>query len=150
MSSQLIKELNQLLSDFHIYYQNTRGFHWNIKGSNFFQLHAKFEELYTEALTTIDEIGERILTIGGRPLHTFDDYKSTSKLKVYKDVSVDREIVAALISLLEGLVAQENTVKELAAKAGDSETEDMMIALINGQQKNIWMLNAWMGQPVEQ
>jgi starvation-inducible DNA-binding protein len=150
MSSQLIKELNQLLSDYHIYYQNTRGFHWNIKGNNFFQLHAKFEELYTEALTVIDEIGERILTIGGRPLHTFDDYKSTSKLKVYKDVSVDKEIVAALIEQLEGLVKQENIVKELAAKAGDSETEDMMIALIDGQQKNVWMLTAWMGQEVEQ
>ena len=149
MDNKLIKELNQLLSDFHIYYQNTRGFHWNIKGTNFFQLHAQFEELYTEALTTIDEVGERILTIGGRPLHTFDDYKATSKLNVYKDVYVDREIVTALIELLGGLVKQENVVKDLAVEAGDNETEDMMIALINGQQKNIWMLTAWMGQEVE-
>ncbi|XOV93216.1 MAG: Dps family protein [Bacteroidota bacterium] len=150
MTSQLINELNQLLSDFHIYYQNTRGFHWNIKGNNFFQLHTKFEELYTEALTVIDEVGERILTIGGQPLHTFDDYKATSKFKVYKNVSADKEIVAALISQLEGLVKQENVVKELATKDGDNETEDMMIALINAQQKTIWMLNAWMGQPVAQ
>ena len=73
-SEKLIIELNQLLSDFHIYYQNTRGFHWNIKGKRFFELHVKFEELYTEALTSIDEIAERILTIGGTPLHAFDDY----------------------------------------------------------------------------
>jgi starvation-inducible DNA-binding protein len=150
MDTKLITELNQLLSDFHIYYQNTRGFHWNIKGTNFFQLHAQFEELYTEALNTIDEVGERILTIGGRPLHTFDDYKEQSKLKVYKDVYVDREIVAALIELLGGLVKQENVVKDLAVEADDNETEDMMIAPINGHQKNIWMLTAWMGQEVEQ
>ena len=150
MTSQLIKELNQLLSDFHIYYQNTRGFHWNIKGNNFFQLHAKFEELYTEALTVIDEIGERILTIGGQPLHTFEDYEKTSNLKAYKNVSVDREIVAALIEQLEAIVKQENIVKEIAVKENDNETEDMMIGLINGQQKTSWMLNAWLGQSMEQ
>ncbi len=150
MTSQLIKELNQLLSDFHIYYQNTRGFHWNIKGNNFFQLHVKFEELYTEALGVIDDIGERILTIGGQPLHTFQDYEKTSNLKAYKNISNDREIVAALIEQLEAVVKQENLVKELAVKEGDNETEDMMIGLINGQQKTIWMLNAWMGQPVAQ
>lgn len=149
-TKSLIEELNQLLSDFHIYYQNTRGFHWNIKGNNFFQLHVKFEELYTEALTVIDEIGERILTIGGHPLHTFEDYLKTSNLKATKNVAKDTEIIASLIHQLELLIKQENIVKELAANAGDNETEDMMIGLINTQQKTTWMLNAWMGQPMEQ
>mgnify|MGYP001181636729 FL=1 len=149
-TKSLITELNQLLSDFHIYYQNTRGFHWNIKGNNFFQLHNKFEELYTESLNVIDEIGERILTIGGQPLHTFSDYIDTSNLKAYKDVTIDKEIISALITQLEQLIAQENIVKELAVESDDSETEDMMIGLINTQQKTKWMLNAWMGQPVEQ
>lgn len=148
-SDKLITELNQLLSDFHIYYQNTRGFHWNIKGKRFFELHVKFEELYTEALTNIDEIAERILTIGGQPLHAFEDYLKVSKVKVYKDVSLDTATVSAVHEQLGQLVDQENVVKELAVESGDSETEDMMIALINGQQKTMWMFKSWLGEDVK-
>ncbi len=145
MASDLTKELNQLLSDYHIYYQNTRGFHWNIKGKNFFELHRKFEELYTDALQTIDELAERILTIGGQPLHTFADYMQTTNLAAHKNVTVDVDAVRAVHDQLGQLVEQESKVKEMAVAADDQETEDMMIALINGQQKTRWMLEAWLG-----
>ncbi|WP_258102582.1 Dps family protein [Marinoscillum sp. MHG1-6] len=137
-------ELNQLLSDFHIYYQNTRGFHWNIKGKRFFELHTKFEELYTEAFTTIDELAEHLLSIGGEPLHCFSDYLKTSTLMEYQNLSEDTEIVKALLLQLQSLIKQENKVKDMAAELGDKETEDMMIALVNSHQKNIWMFNAWL------
>lgn len=145
-SEKLITELNQLLSDFHIYYQNTRGFHWNIKGKRFFELHMKFEELYTEALTNIDEIAERILTIKGRPLHSFQDYLKISNVKAVTNLSEDDKIVQSLLDQLAALVKQENTVKELAAGEGDTETEDMMISLINSQEKTMWMFRSWLGQ----
>ena len=145
MSQVLNKELNQLLSDFHIYYQNTRGYHWNIKGKSFFELHTKFEEFYTDALTTIDELAERVLTIGGSPLHTFEDYMATSNLTVHKDVSKDTDAVNGLIKQIGQLIDQENKVKSLASDAGDNETEDMMVGLINTQQKTLWMLRAWLG-----
>lgn len=145
MKNQLVTELNQLLSDTHIYYQNTRGFHWNIKGSNFFQLHAKFEELYTEALTNIDEIAERILTIGGRPSHTLETYLEQSNVKSVKDESNDRKIVETIVQNIKQLIEQENKVKEAAVAAGDSETEDMMIALVNSQEKTNWMFASWLG-----
>ncbi|MFY0608164.1 MAG: DNA starvation/stationary phase protection protein [Cyclobacteriaceae bacterium] len=148
-TDKLIQELNLLLSDFHIYYQNTRGFHWNIKGKRFFELHVKFEELYTEALTSIDEIAERILTIGGSPLHTFSDYLEASDLTVYKDVSNDVDTVSAIHSQLGKLTERENRVKKLAAECDDNETEDMMIALINGQQKTMWMFKSWLGEEVQ-
>lgn len=145
MSTQnLYDQLNQLLSDFHIYYQNTRGFHWNIKGKRFFELHMKFEELYTEALTNIDEIAERILTIGGQPLHAFQDYLERSNLPVHKDVSNDEATVSAIVVQLEKLIEQEEKVKSTASTLNDHETEDMMIALINGQQKNLWMFRSWL------
>ncbi|MEP1095664.1 MAG: DNA starvation/stationary phase protection protein [Cyclobacteriaceae bacterium] len=144
MNKNLITELNQLLADFHLYYQNTRGFHWNIKGTSFFELHVKFEELYTEALTNIDEIAERILTIGGNPLHSFEDYLSTSQIQQAKDVSKDKECVETLVKNLEILIGQENKVKELSSELRDSETEDMMIGLVNLQQKTLWMFNSWL------
>ena len=146
MSKQLTTELNQLLSDFHIYYQNTRGAHWNIKGPRFFELHAKFEELYAEALTNIDEIAERILTIGGRPYHTLETYLENSNIKSVKDESSDEALVKMIVDNLSTLITRENKVKELAVKANDNETEDMMIGLVNAQEKTQWMFNSWLGK----
>lgn len=146
MNSTLIKELNQLLSNFHLYYQNARGAHWNIKGPRFFELHTKFEELYTEALTNIDEIAERILTIGGRPHHTLETYIETSTIKSVKDESNDEELVKMIVSNLSSLINQENKIKELASGSGDNETEDMMIGLVNVHEKTQWMFNSWLGK----
>lgn len=146
MSNQLIEELNQLLSDFHLYYQNSRGAHWNIKGPRFFELHAKFEELYTEALTNIDEIAERILTIGGRPFHALETYLEHSNIKSVKDESNDESLVNMIVDNLNTLIGQENKIKEIASDMGDNETEDMMIGLVNVQEKTLWMFNSWLGK----
>nr|HRM13038.1 ferritin-like domain-containing protein [Flavobacterium sp.] len=75
-----IKELNILLSNYQVYYQNLRGIHWNIRGKRFFDLHVKFEELYNDSQIKIDMIAERVLTLGGTPLHTFEDYISNNQL----------------------------------------------------------------------
>jgi starvation-inducible DNA-binding protein len=71
----LAEKLNLLLANYSIFYQNTRGYHWNIKGEKFFELHLKFEELYNDLLLKIDEVAERILTLGHSPLHNFSDYR---------------------------------------------------------------------------
>jgi starvation-inducible DNA-binding protein len=73
-NQNVIENLNKLLADYQIYYQNLRGLHWNVKGAMFFMLHEKFEEYYNEASEVVDEIVERILMIGGQPLHTFTEY----------------------------------------------------------------------------
>jgi starvation-inducible DNA-binding protein len=73
-TAKLADQLNDLLANYQVFYMNVRGFHWNIRGDKFFELHIKFEELYTEALVKIDEIAERILTLGYTPLRSFSDY----------------------------------------------------------------------------
>ena len=83
----LVQSLNILLANYQMYYQNVRGLHWNIKGKNFFDLHVKFEEIYTDSQEKVDMIAERILTLGGTPLHTFEDYIKLSNVPVGKDVS---------------------------------------------------------------
>ncbi len=65
-TQSLANALNDLLSNYQIFYMNVRGYHWNIKGDNFFELHAKFEELYDDLLLKIDEIAERVLTLGSQ------------------------------------------------------------------------------------
>ena len=88
-TKDLANDLNNLLANFQIYYQNLRGIHWNIKGKRFFDLHVKFEELYTDANLKVDEIAERILTLGETPLHTFQDYSAQAQVPVGKNVSED-------------------------------------------------------------
>ena len=88
-TKDLANDLNNLLANFQIYYQNLRGIHWNIKGKRFFDLHVKFEELYTDANLKVDEIAERILTLGETPLHTIEDYAAQAKVPVGKNISED-------------------------------------------------------------
>ena len=98
-SKESVEKLNGLLANFQIYYQNLRGLHWNIKGKNFFDLHVKFEELYTDSQVKIDEIAERILTLQGKPLHTFTDYIANSSVPVGKDISQDVEADDSILQL---------------------------------------------------
>ena len=86
-SKELSEKLNLLLANYQLFYINARGFHWNIAGDKFFELHVKFEELYTDALIKIDEIAERILTLGFTPLHSFIDYTKSSSIKEAKNIS---------------------------------------------------------------
>ena len=83
----LAEKLNELLANYSIFYQNARGHHWNIKGEKFFELHLKFEELYNGLLLKMDEVAERILTLGHSPKHNYADYRVTSKIKESVQVS---------------------------------------------------------------
>lgn len=80
-SKELVNHLNDLLANYQIFYQNLRGFHWNVKGSNFFELHAKFEEYYNDAIEKVDEIAERVLTLEGTPLHSYSAYMKQAEIK---------------------------------------------------------------------
>ena len=73
--------MTQPFARYSIFYQNIRGYHWNIKGEKFFELHLKFEELYNDLFLKIDEVAERILTLGHTPTHNYTDYRATSKIK---------------------------------------------------------------------
>ncbi|MGC1633766.1 MAG: Dps family protein [Gelidibacter sp.] len=141
-------DLNELLADFQVYYQNLRGIHWNIKGKRFFDLHVKFEELYNDANIKVDEIAERILTLGETPLHTFEDYIKTAKVKVGKNISQDEKAVELIVDSLAELLKIERMILDKTADAGDEGTNSMMSDFITQQEKTIWMMKAWLGETV--
>ncbi|UMB61590.1 DNA starvation/stationary phase protection protein [Lutibacter sp. A80] len=143
-TDNLAVSLNELLANFQIYYQNLRGLHWNIKGKSFFVLHVKFEELYTDSQEKIDLIAERILTLGGTPLHTFSDYVSLAKVPVGKDVTNDEESVKLVVNSLTELLKIERSILGESDEADDEGTNSMMSDFIAEQEKTIWMLNAWL------
>lgn len=140
----LSKDLNELLANFQIYYQNLRGLHWNIKGRSFFELHIKFEELYTDSQEKIDLIAERILTLEGKPLHTFEDYIALAQVPVGKNISVDIEAVQLVVNSLEALLIIERKILTQSAEADDEGTNSMMSDFIAEQEKTIWMLKSWL------
>lgn len=145
--TKLLKDkLNILLASFQVYYQNLRGLHWNIKGKNFFELHNKFEELYTDSQLKIDEIAERILTLQGKPLHTFTDYIENSKVPVGKNISNDVESVELVVSSLAELLKLERELLDLSDEKDDEGTNAMMSDLIAEQEKTVWMMNSWLGK----
>ena len=141
-------DLNSLLANFQIYYQNLRGIHWNIKGKRFFDLHTKFEELYTDANIKVDEIAERILTLGETPLHTFEDYTKTATVPVGKDVSQDEKAVTLIVDSLTGLLTIERKIIEASDDANDEGTNSMMSDFITEQEKTVWMMKAWLGERI--
>ena len=143
-SELLVKELNVLLSNFQVYYQNLRGIHWNIKGKRFFDLHVKFEELYTDAQLKIDMIAERVLTIGGTPLHTFEDYIKNNKLTVGKNISNDEKAVHLIVNSLSDLLKIEREILKQSDEINDEGTNSMMSDFIAEQEKTIWMMKAWL------
>ena len=143
-SKALAEGLNRLLSDYMMFYQNTRGLHWNIKGEKFFELHLKFEELYTDLLLKVDEVAERILTLGATPLHTFDDYESVTQVKSVKNVSDGRKGVQAVLAAFQVIITQQRELLELAADAGDEGTNALMSDYIRQQEKLVWMYSAYL------
>ena len=86
-TKKLAEKLNFLLANYSVFYQNTRGYHWNIKGDNFFELHEKFEELYNDLIVKIDEVAERILTLGYTPEHQYTEYVKVSEITESAKVS---------------------------------------------------------------
>jgi starvation-inducible DNA-binding protein len=147
-SEELVNELNGLLSNFQIYYQNLRGLHWNIRGKPFFDLHLKFEELYNDTQIKIDLIAERVLTLGGTPLHTFADYIENSKLQIGKNISKDVEAIQLILESLSVLLQVERVILAKAADIKDEGTNSMMSDFIAEQEKTNWMLKAWMEEEI--
>jgi len=141
---ELSKILNQLLADYEIFYQNLRGFHWNIKGREFFELHTKFEELYNDAFIKIDEIAERILTLEGEPLHTYTDYLKNTTIKEAKGVSNGVEGVKIIVKNFSTIITIERKILDLANEANDEGTVSLMSDYISQTEKTLWMLNSYL------
>jgi starvation-inducible DNA-binding protein len=147
-SELIVAELNVLLSSFQVYYQNLRGIHWNIRGKRFFDLHVKFEELYNDSQLKIDMIAERVLTLGGTPLHTFEDYIKNNKLKVGKNISNDEKAIHLIVDSLSHLLQIERIILIKASEINDEGTNAMMSDFISEQEKTIWMMQAWLEETV--
>ena len=139
----VVTELNKLLSDYQLYYQKLRNFHWNILGKNFFDLHIQFEEMYNDAKLKIDEVAERIVTLNYHPLSNLSDYLKTAEVKESNPLKTDVEMVEMLMKDQLIIIGQFRKVIKKANEAEDEGTIDLIGAYLREMEKTHWMLNAW-------
>jgi len=145
-SAELADKLNKLLANYSIFYQNTRGYHWNIKGEKFFELHLKFEELYNDLFIKIDEVAERILTLGHSPNHKFSDYLKTSTVVESNEVSNGIKAVNEILNSFKIIIMIQRDLLNLSAEAGDEGTNALMSDYIRAQEKLVWMYSAFVNK----
>ncbi len=143
-SKVLAEKLNELLADYSIFYQNTRGYHWNIKGDKFFELHDKFQELYENLFIKIDEVAERIRTLGHTPNHQFSIYQKEAKVKESTEVSDGIKDVKDTLESLKIIITLQREILDLSADTEDEGTNALMSDYIREQEKLVWMYSAYL------
>ncbi|WP_378080604.1 Dps family protein [Aeromonas bestiarum] len=143
-SQALAAELNKLLASYQILYMNVRGFHWNIRGNQFFELHLKFEEIYNDLLLKVDALAERILTLDGVPMHSFSAYLKVSAIPEQKGLHDGRACVESLLESFRELLVAQRRILGQAAEAGDEGTASILSDYVQQQEKLVWMLRAYL------
>jgi len=141
---KLAISLNELLCNYSILYQNTRGYHWNIQGEKFFELHLKFEELYNDLFIKIDDIAERILTLGYKPQYQFSRYIQETSITESYEVSDGQKSVKEILNALTVLLKKQREILDLSDEIGDEGTNALMSDYIREQEKLVWMYSAYL------
>jgi starvation-inducible DNA-binding protein len=145
-SKKITEKLNVLLANYSIFYQNTRGCHWNIQGEKFFELHLKFEELYTDLQLKIDEIAERILTLGHAPEHRYTAYGKLSSIKESSTVNDGKKAMKDILNSIQIIMILQREILSLSEDAEDEGTNALMSDYIRAQEKLVWMYSAYLAK----
>ncbi|MCM3587976.1 DNA starvation/stationary phase protection protein [Mesobacillus maritimus] len=145
MSSELIQSVNKQVATWTVFYTKLHNYHWNVKGPHFFTLHEKFEELYNEAATVIDEFAERILALEGKPGGTLKECLELSFIEEATNQENEEEMVRSLAGDLAKFVDELQASMEVAEKAGDEGTADMLLGVKQSMKKHLWMFKAYLG-----
>lgn len=145
-SEELAGMLNDLLANYSAFYQNVRGYHWNVRGDKFFELHLKFQELYNDLLIKIDDVAERILTLGYVPQHRYTEYIRQSSILESQEVSDGRKAVGEILSAFKVLLLKQRSLLALSSEIGDEGTNALMSDYIREQEKLVWMYSAYLNK----
>ena len=141
-NEKTVEKLNKVLSDLQVVYQNLRTMHWLVKGEQFFMLHKYYEELYNETAETVDEVAERILMLGGTPLHQFTDYLKNADVEPVVEVPKGKESLKLVAKNYNYLLSSYRELNAYAAEYGDEGTAALFSELIGSTEKKLWMVNS--------
>jgi starvation-inducible DNA-binding protein len=143
---ELQNVLNKQIANWNILFVKLHNYHWYVKGEQFFTLHAKFEELYNEAATHIDELAERLLAIGGQPVATMKEYIEASSINEANGSEDSVQMVQSIIRDYTAIIEELKQGMAKAEEVSDETTGDMLLAIHSSLEKHLWMLNAYLGK----
>lgn len=136
--------LKHLLADEHVLYIKLRNYHWNVRGIHFQQLHAFFEEQYTALAVSIDDIAERIRSLGFFAPGSMEEFRGYARLK--ETQHLNGHAGQMLENLLHDHEAIIQTLRKDQGAAmeqyEDAGTQDFLIALMEAHEKHAWMVRA--------
>jgi starvation-inducible DNA-binding protein len=145
-TEKITRSLNALLANYVIHYQKLRNYHWNVKGSDFFDLHEQFELQYNEALKNIDDIAERIRIFGETPVSVLKDYLELAEIKETGSALSSELMIRELLSDYRILEQYMFDCVKIASAESDSGTEEMVKVFIHQIEKHHWMLSAFLAK----
>ncbi|MFF5994166.1 Dps family protein [Lysinibacillus sp. KU-BSD001] len=144
-NKSLDNQLNELVATWSVLYTKLHNYHWYVNGPSFFTLHTKFEELYNEVTLNLDEIAERILSKGGKPVATMKEHLVLSHVKEAEGNESAEQMVQITIDDFKIVMKALKEAMESAAAEGDDRTEDLLNANYQSLEKHAWMLSAFLG-----
>lgn len=146
ISRPVTEVLNKQVASWSVLYIKLHHFHWYVKGPHFFTLHVKFEELYNEAAKYVDDLAERLLAVGGKPVSTMKACMEQSSVKEAAGGESADQMVQAVVSDFTTLISELHEGIVAAEAADDEATGDMFLGMSESLQKHVWMLQAFLGK----
>ncbi len=134
--------LSRVLADNYTLYLKTHNYHWNVTGPSFPQLHVMFEEQYRELWAATDTIAERMRALGAIAPGTYGQLSKLTSIQEDNGVPSANQMVANLAKANEQLTKVAREVFNIASKAGDEATGDLMIERMTAAEKAAWMLRS--------
>ncbi len=141
---EVVESLNALLANYSVLYQKIRNFHWNVTGSDFFDVHEKLEEEYTAAAEHIDGIAERVRILGFRPLSTLSSYLDKSEIEETDAELNGNQMIAEVVKDYETLLSFIVDAADAAIETGDIGTETLIREILQRTEQKHWMFSAYL------
>ena len=135
--------INSVLADSYVLYMKTHAYHWNVTGPQFHTLHTMFEEQYREIWTALDELAERVRSLGEYAPTSGEAFAALAAVKsADANPPAAEEMVAILLADHETLIRRARAALATADEAGDAASEDLLTQRIQSHEKTAWMLRA--------
>jgi starvation-inducible DNA-binding protein len=139
---QVARALERLLADSYTLYLKTHNYHWNVTGPMFNTLHTLFEQQYTDLAMAVDEIAERIRTLGFRAPGSYTEFAKLASVKEETGTPSAEEMLRNLAADQDTVVKAAHAVQKAAGDADDEGSVDLAVQRTQVHEKNAWMLRA--------
>lgn len=146
MKNELTQAVNKQIANWTVLYIKLHNYHWYVTGPEFFTLHAKFEELYNEAALHIDELAERLLAMGDKPVATMSGALEIASVKEATGSETSADMVASIVEDYSTMIQELKKGMELAGEVNDETTSDLLLSIHSSLEKHVWMLNSFLGR----